>query len=265
MVMSKISGQSLYIQHVGEMRVRWHRPLPDNATLKQVTILRKPSGWYALFTVELPIEVPEPTARRAIGIDVGLHHALALSNGTLVDSPRFLREAQAKKRRLQRSLDRKKRGSKNRAKARHLLAKHEEHIANQRRDWWHKVTAELIATYDVIAIEDLNLKFMTRNHKQSYAAHDVALGIFYDLLDYKAESAGVEVVRVNPAYTSQDCSGCGHRVPKLLSERVHRCPKCGLTLDRDVNAALNILSAGTRRPDANVGHEAVRSLGSFPF
>lgn len=259
---ASVRKRRLRIQGVGLVRVRWHRELPAEAVVKAIVLLRKPSGWYVLLQAELPDPQPEPSRLPAVGIDVGIHHALALSDGTIIDSPKYLQASLKKLRVLERRVARRKKGSNRRRKAIQQLARQQEHIANQRRDWWHKVTTWLVQNYGTIALEDLNLSFMLRNGSLARHAHDVGLGIFYELLDYKAMEAGVEIVKVNPAYTSQVCSACGCMVEKKLSERVHDCPECGFVADRDVNAALNILWAGTRPPDANVGHEAVRSLGS---
>jgi putative transposase len=147
---------------------------------------------------------------------------------------------------LQRSVARKKKGGKNRHKAVQKVARLHEKISNQRLDWWHKITRQLVDTYGVIVLEDLSLKFMLQNGRISRSAHDVGLGIFRSLLDYKAMEAGVEIMTVDPRNTSQMCSGCGSIVLKNLSVRLHFCPDCGLTLDRDVNAARNILSLGRR-------------------
>lgn len=235
-----IKGGRLYVQNVGDIRVRWHRRLPDGS-LKSIRILRKPSGWYVCFAMEMPDSEPEPSSKPAVGIDVGIHHALALSDGTIIDSPRHLQASLKKLRVLQRMVARRQKGSNRRRKAVRQLARQHERIASQRRDWWHKVTTWLVQEYGVIVLEELNLNFMLRNGSLARAAHDVSIGIFRELLDYKAIEAGVEIVAVNPAYTSQVCSECGCIVEKKLSERVHNCPECGFTADRDVNAALNIL------------------------
>jgi len=235
-----IKGGWLRITGVGDIRVRWHRRLPDGS-LKSIRILRKPSGWYVCFAMEMPDSEPGPSSKPAVGIDVGIHHALALSDGTIIDSPKYLQQSLRKLRVLQRTVARRQKGSNRRRKAVRQLARQQEHIANQRRDWWHKVTTWLVQNYGTIVLEDLNLSFMLRNGSLARHAHDVGLGIFYELLDYKAIEAGVEIVTVNPAYTSQVCSECGCLVEKELSERVHDCPECGFTADRDVNAALNIL------------------------
>ncbi len=240
-----IKGGRLYVQNVGDIRVRWHRRLPDGS-LKSIRILRKPSGWYVCLVMEMPDSEPEPSSKPAVGIDVGIHHALALSDGTIIDSPKYLQQSLRKLRVLQRTVARRKKGSNRRRRAVRQLARQYERIASQRRDWWHKVTTWLVENYSVIVLEDLNLSFMLRNGSLARHAHDVGLGIFYELLDYKAIEAGVEIVKVNPAHTSQVCSACGCMVEKKLSERTHNCPECGLTIDRDVNAALNILHRSGR-------------------
>lgn len=261
---SRIKGRKLYVQNAGLITVRWHRELPDGK-LKNIILLRKPSGWYICLQIELPDPEPGQHTGPAVGIDMGITHALALSDGATFDSPKHLQQSLAKLRRLQRKVARRKKGSKRRRKAVRQLAKQQEHIANQRRDWWHKVTRQLVDTYGTIVLEDLNLSFMLQNGNLARSAHDVSLGLFRELLDYKAIEAGVEIVTVNPAHTSQACSDCGCIVPKKLSVRVHHCPDCGLILDRDINAARNILSAGTRRSDVNVDGCVMRSPRSSPL
>jgi IS605 OrfB family transposase len=165
----------------------------------------------------------------------------------IIDSPQWLKQSLQRVKRLQRRVARRKKGSAGREEAIQQLAKEHEHIANQRRDWWHKVVYWLVATYGVVVLEDLRLAFMLRNGNLARAAHDVSLGLFYEILSYKAIEAGVQIVKVDPRNTSQQCSGCPEIVPKDLSVRVHTCPHCGLTLDRDVNAALNILGIGLEK------------------
>lgn len=255
---SRIRDRQLYVQNTGLITVRWHRALAEGK-LKNIILLGKASGWYVCFQVELPEPEPEAHDGPAVGIDVGISHTLALSDGRTLDSPKYLEKSLKKLRRLQRQVARRKKGSKCQRQAVEQLAKQQEYIANQRRDWWHKVTRQLVDSYGVIVLEDLNLNFMLQNGKLARSAHDVSLGMFRDLLDYKAMEAGVKVVTVNPAYTSQACSGCGCNVAKKLNVRVHACPDCGLILDRDVNAAVNILSAGTRPLGVNVAGCGERS------
>jgi putative transposase len=235
-----IKDGRLYVQNVGLMSVKWHRALPEGK-LKHIVLLRKPSGWYVAFQVECTTVEVKTSQNPPVGVDVGIHHALALSDGALIDSPQYLKQSLQRLRRLQRRVARRKQGSAGWKQAVHQLAKELEHIASQRRDWWHKVTCWLVHTYGLIALEELHLAFMLRNGSLARAAHDVALGLFYELLNYKAVEAGVQLVKVDSRHTSQLCSACGEHVPKDLSVRVHDCPHCGFTADRDVNAALNIL------------------------
>jgi putative transposase len=255
----------VYIQNVGEIRVKLHRPLPDGATVKAILVKRTARGWYACLFLDMPDRPIPEHGGQEVGVDVGLYHLLALSDGTIVENPRWLRQALAKLRVAQRRLARRKKGSNRWHEAARQVARLHEHIANQRRDFWHKVTRQLADTYGLIALEDLTLSFMTANHHLALSAHDAGLATFRQLLEYKAESAGAQVVTVNPAYTSQVCSGCGMIVQKELGERVHVCPECGLVVDRDINAARNVLllalnSARTGRAGANVAGCGERSL-----
>jgi putative transposase len=243
---STIKASRLYVQNVGIIKTRWHRALPEGK-LKNIVVLRKPSGWYVLLQIDIPTPAIEKSTNPPVGVDLGITHALALSDGTTFDSPKHLQASLRKLRVLQRSLARKKRGGKNRHKAAQKVARLHEKIANQRLDGWHKTTRQMVDTYGVIVLEDLSLKFMLQNGHLSRTAHDVGLGIFRDLLAYKAVEAGCEIIRVNPRNTSQACSGCGRIVLKDLSVRIHHCPDCGVTLDRDVNAALNVLRLGHSR------------------
>ena len=247
-----IRGDRLYMQNVGLIKVRWHRPLLDGR-LKNIILTRKASGWYVSFQVAYQAAEPQPSTNPAVGVDMGIIHALALSDGGYADSPQYLKQSLKKLRVLQRRVARRKKGSQRREKAIHQLAKQHEHIANQRRDWWHKATYNLVANYGDIVLEDLNLNFMLRNDKLARAAYDVGLGIFGELLTYKAIDAGCRVHKVPAKDTSQECSGCKEMVYKDLSVRVHDCPHCGLKLDRDINAAKVILKrAGLPRSGLNV-------------
>lgn len=239
----RLKNGRIYMQNVGLITVNWHRELPVGK-IKNILITRKPSGWYASFQIECADIEITPSANPPVGIDIGIHHALALSDGTAIDSPQYLKQSLKRLKRLQRKVARRKKGSTGRKEAIKILAKEHEHIANQRGDWWHKVTFWLVTTYGLIVLEDLNLSFMLRNDSLSRAAHDISLGMFREILGYKAIKAGVTVVAVNPRNTSQICNCCGVIVPKDLSVRVHSCPHCGFTVDRDVNAALNILGLG---------------------
>ncbi|MCI0580764.1 MAG: transposase, partial [Chloroflexi bacterium] len=252
----------LYVQNVGLIKVRWHRALPG--LVKNIILTGRNGRWHVCFQVEIEgdaVSHPGP----AVGIDVGIHHALALSTGEFVDSPRHLAKAQASLRVLQRTVARRTKGGKNRRKAVRQLARQHERVANARRDFWHKTTRKLANEFSMVVVEDLNLSFMLRNSHLARAAHDIGLGLFRELLAYKAVEAGGEVVAVSPKGTSQLCSGCGSVVQKALRVRVHHCLGCGLILDRDTNAALNILSAGTRPLGVNVDGGIRRSPRSSPL
>ena len=236
-----------YVQNVGELKVKFHRSLPEGAQIQHVVVKRTGHKWYVCLQLELADMIPPVHTGERVGIDVGLLSLLALSNGETVDNPRWLRHALAQLRTAQRRLSRRQKGSQRRRKAARLVAGLHERVTNQRRDFWHKLTHRLADTYRVIAIEDLSLAFMTHNEHLALSAHDAALGEFRQLLTYKAEKAGSVVVAVNPRNTSQVCSGCGAVVPKELPVRTHECPHCFLVLDRDVNAARNILSLALER------------------
>jgi putative transposase len=236
----------LYVQNVGKIKIKLHRfGLLPASKIKHVVIKRKASGWYVFLQVECPDPPPvDPNGLPAVGVDMGLLRLLTLSDGTQIDNPRWLRQSLDRLRRAQRRLARALKGSRNRADKRLIIAKLHEHVANTRRDFWHKTTYGLVHSYGLIALEDLNLAFMTRHEHLSLSAHDAGLGLFQTLLGYKAVEAGSHVTLVNPRNTSQACSGCGRIVLKDLSVRVHQCPNpdCLLELDRDENAARNILN-----------------------
>ena len=273
-----------YVQNVGEIKVKHHRPLPPNAAVKHVILKRSGRKWHVCLQIEYEAPPPhrgpwpEPhtgaphRGPRPVGVDVGLLRLLTLSDGTLIDNPRWLRGSLAALRVAQRRLSRRTKGSNRRRKAAQQVARLHEHIANQRCDFWHKLTRWLVDTYSLVAVENLTLDFMTHNPRLSLSAHDAGLGLFRELLTYKAESAGTEVVAVNPHHTSQVCSDCGAVVAKSLAERIHACPHCHLRIDRDENAARNILalalafkSARTEPSGVNVASCGVRSLRSSPL
>ncbi len=239
----KENGQvHFYIQNIGEVKVIYHRPTPEGAVIKHVVVKRVNGKWYAclMLTIPEPERTPIPTGS-AVGIDMGLKSLLATSEGYLFENPRWLKQSLAQLRISQRKVSRRRKGSKRWYKAVRQVARLHEKVANQRNDYWHKLTREFSNAHSLIAIENLNLKFMTKNKHLSLSSHDAGLGLFTQLLAYKVEETGCQLVAVNPAYTSQECSDCGVIVEKSLSVRFHRCPVCGLELDRDVNAARNVL------------------------
>lgn len=235
----KIDGRRLRLFGIGRVAVRWHRPI--EGTIKTVRIVHEAGRWYACFTCEVPDALELPETRRSIGIDVNVENLFTTSNGERVENPKFYRQAQAKLRILQRSLQRKQKGGKNRKKALLQVQRWHEHIANQRKDFAHKLSFILVQNCDLIALEELNVQNMVRNHRLSKRILDSGWYLFRQLLTYKAANAGREIVLVNPAYTSKTCSCCGAIFEDLkLSDRWVECA-CGLSLARDHNAAINIL------------------------
>ena len=253
----QLKGDGFYIQHVGGVRIRLHRPVPEGC-LKHVILTRKTGGrWFVTFQGDDGMEPPPMRSGKAVGIDQGLLSLLAFSDGTLIDNPRWLRSSLTRLRRAQRSLARKAKDSSQRYKQAQHVARLHERIASQRKDFWHKITTELTQTYALVAVEDLPLGFLTQNRHLALSARDAGLGLFQAMLDYKAERAGCQIVAVDPKHTSQVCSGCGQIAKKSLSQRWHSCP-CGVELDRDVNAAVNVLHKARCGPLA-VNVDAVRS------
>jgi len=229
----------VYLPKIGKVKIKLHREIPGN--IKTVTVTRRNGKYYACFTVEVE-SVLLPKTGRTVGIDVGVSAFVATSDGLLVQSPQTYRKAEKSLKTLQREVSRRKKGSNRRRKSVQKLASVHEKIANQRKDIVHKTARYLVNNYDLIAHEDLQIKNMVKNHHLAKSIQDSGWGMFFDILAYKAEEAGKQVVKVNPHNTSQICSGCGHIVKKTLAVRIHKCPHCGLELDRDINAARNILA-----------------------
>jgi len=235
-------NERLYLQHVGHVKVKLHRPV--EGTIKTVSVKRLCGKWYVIFSCDLG-DAPEATGDGpAVGIDLGLKSFLVTSDGKSVEPPRYYRESQKKLRKAQRSISRKTKGSNRRRKAQEKAARLHEKTANQRRDFHHKQARKLVDTHGLIVHEALNIKGIART-RLAKSTHDAGWASFLNILSYKAEEAGTRVVAVNPRNTTQACTSCGAmpEVKKTLSDRTHVCP-CGYTDDRDVDAALNILSLG---------------------
>jgi putative transposase len=211
---------------------------------KTVTLSHEADGWYACFScAEVPTQPLPPTGRET-GIDVGLKVFLTTAEGEAVENPRHYRKAEKQLKKAQRRVSRRKKGSKRRRKAVALVKRKHQKVQRQRRDFHHKAASTLIRQYDTIYLEDLRVANLARNHHLARPISDAGWSAFRTILEGKAAYAGRRVVAVPPAYTSQDCSGCGERVPKSLSVRTHVCPSCGLIMDRDENATKNIQWAG---------------------
>ncbi len=239
----KLEGDRIRLSTTGKVRVTLHRKV--TGVIRRVTVIRDIDQWFvALLAEEAPSVVQSSSGDGKVGIDMGISNIMALSDGTMIDNPRFLNHSVEGIKSLQRQLSRKRRGSNNRKKVKLSLAKAWRKVRRQRDDFTHKLSDQLTKENKVIVFEDLKVGNMVKNHSLASAIMDSAWGKLRQLTAYKAERRGERVILVNPSGTSQKCSRCGEAVPKELSERVHDCPKCGLIMDRDVNAARNILKAG---------------------
>ncbi len=245
-------GRRLSLTGIGDVRIKLHRPY--EGTLKQVSVTLGADGcWYAaLCCADVPAKTL-PTTGRAVGVDVGIAVFATLDNGEAVENPSPYQSAQRKLKTAQRRVCRRKRGSARRRAAVVLLAKQHDKVARVRRDFHHKVALDLVQRFDSIAVEDLNIKGLAGG-MLAKQVHDAGWAQFIEILAGKAESAGRELIKVNPSGTSQECSGCGARVPKALRVRVHSCPHCGLVLDRDHNAAINIRNRAGAQPSGMVAN-----------
>jgi len=235
-----LTGNKLTLSKIGTVKVKLSRIVQGK--IKTLTIKNECGKWFAIFTVETNI-APLPKTGESVGLDAGISSFLTLSDGTQIDNFKYFEQSQKKLRVAQRSVARKKKGSHRRRKAVLQLKKIHQKITNQRNDFGHKVSTHLVKTYDLIAIEKLSVLGLSRGIL-SKQMNDIAIGNFFQKLKYKAESADKKLIEVRPHFTSQDCSSCGNRVKKDLSVRIHHCLQCGLTLDRDHNAAKNILALG---------------------
>ncbi len=237
-----LNGDKLTVPGVGLCRVRLSRPIEGK--VKQLRITRRASGWYACLVCEMPYSEPLPATGLSVGIDVGITDFATLSNGEAIPNPRHLKKAAAKLKLAQQRLSQKTKGSANRRKARRVVALKHERVANCRQDFHHKVSHDLVQRFDTIKVEALNINGLVKNHHLAKAINDVAWGNFFTITKAKAESAGRTFEKVYPAYTSQECSGCGARQKMPLAVRVYECGNCQLKIHRDVNAAINILGRG---------------------
>ncbi|HYL45134.1 MAG TPA: transposase [Ktedonobacteraceae bacterium] len=244
----------------GRIRVIVHRPL--EGTFKCARLVLRPSGWYLQCVCETPSH-PLPQKDNAVGLDMGVRYLVADSNGQIIDNPKHAKKSAKKLAQAQKKLAKCQKGSHRRKKAKQNVARHHERIANQRKDTLHKASHHYVKQYQTIVVEDLKVANLVRNHCLAFAIADASWGMFRQLLEAKAESAGRQVVAVRPHFTSQQCSSCGEFVAKSLSVRTHVCPFCGYIADRDENAARNILQRGLQVL-ARTGPSSSRREGPEP-
>ena len=241
----KLDGRYLTIRNVGKFKLRLSRDIQGD--IKTVTIRRESTGkWYACFSCDNVPEKKLMESNEAIGIDVGIKSFCVDSEGGNTDNPQYLKQSLRELRIKQRTLSRRKKGGMRRGKARLQVAKAHEKVRNQRRDFLHKLANHYVRDYGVIAVEDLNIKGMVRNHNLARSISDAGWGTFIGLMEYKAEEAGRKLVRISRFEpSSKTCSECGAINQELkLSDRQWVCKSCGVLHDRDYNAAKNIRRVG---------------------
>jgi putative transposase len=245
----------LLLSKIGAVKIVQHRPIEGK--IKTLNISRDAVGnWYACFSCEVE-PIPLPESKKAVGIDVGLQSFVTLSTGEKVENPRFFRRDENELAKAQRKLSKAEKGTPERAKRRLAVCHVHQRIANRRKDFAHKLSRQLVNEYGIIALEKLNGKGMLQNHCLAKSISDAAWNQFAQYAQYKAVNAGRECVLVDPRNTSKRCSRCGTLVEKDLSVRVHSCPICGLKIDRDENAAINILALGLK----SLGIKALEAPG----
>lgn len=242
----KVKKNRLVLSKVGEFKIRLHRPI--EGTIKTVTIAYRSTGeWFVIFSCDGIESKPLSKTGKSVGIDLGISSFAVDSDGAIMDAPKFFRAQEKYLRRCQRALARKKKGGKNRERARIRVAKAHQKVVNQRHDFFYKMANHYVRNYDEIFVEDLRIKNMIKNKRLSKSLADAAMGNFLNILGGKAANAGRIFQRENPRRTSMTCSDCGNVQKMPLHKRVYKCSKCGVEKCRDYNAAINIKRAGQAR------------------
>jgi putative transposase len=242
---------------IGKLKLigTFNREILDKSTIKRVRLIKRADGFYCQFVLDIErVETFDSTGKE-VGIDLGLNHFLTDSNGDKIDNPRFLRKSEKRLKKAQRKLSKKKKGSQKRLKQKSKVARLHLKVSRQRKDFAVKTAKALIQSNDLVVYEDLKVSNMVKNPKLAKSISDASWSMFTDWLDYFGKIHGKFVVAVNPQYTSQQCSSCGNIVKKTLSVRTHVC-SCGCVLDRDENAAINILARAN-----TVGRTEIQALG----
>jgi len=236
-----IDGKELKLSKIGSIQIIQHRQIEGK--VKTCTIRKQCGKWYACFSCKVessPLTVNE----KSVGIDLGIENFATLSDGQVISNPRFFKKTEKSLATAQRKLAKCKKASPERKKAKKVVSRIHQKVNNKRSDFLHKTSRKIINEYQYICVEDLSISKMMQDSYLAKSISCVSWGQFTLFLTYKAEDAGRSLGLVNPAYTSQDCSKCGHRKVKLLSERTHHCMVCGHREHRDINAAKNILAIG---------------------
>ena len=249
------SGKSIKLSKLGDVKVIYHRVIPDGFTIKRVSVTRKADGYYiSLFLEDNTVPVSkfyynEKTIQspisKVVGVDVGLKDFAVCSDGKRIQIPQFYRKAESKLKWAQRKLSRTKKGSKRRRKAINFLGRKHKKVADCRKNFHNKAASYLLSCFNVVVVEKLNVKGLAKS-KLAKSIHDAGWATFINILENKAAKAGLLIVKVDARNTSKTCSNCSHIQDMPLSERVYSCPSCKTQMCRDKNAALNIKARGTQ-------------------
>ena len=242
------------LSKIGIVKVIVHRQIPDGFDIKTVSITKKSDGYYVTLSLEdqtVPTIKPDFDEKNIVGIDVGLIDFIVTSDDERIAAPKFLRKAERNLKSAQRRVSRRNIGSKRRQKAIVKLGKQHKKVADTRKDFHFKTANNLLKKYDIVAVEKLNIKGLAKT-RLAKSINDAGWGQFISILTVKAENAGLKVIAVLPFGTSQECSNCGTKVIKPLSERTHNCPNCQVSLCRDLNASINIKARGTHALKAQI-------------
>ena len=237
-----VDDNRIKLSKIGNIKIKYHRP--TEGKVKTCTVSKTSTGkWFVFLSCEIEPQ-PLPVNKLEVGIDMGLSTFATMSDKSKVKNPRFFKKEQDALAKAQRRLEKQTKGTPERKKAKKVVARIHERITNKRTNFCHQESRKVVNKYGIICVEDLSINQLMEKRQYSKSIADAAWGQFLGFVSYKAESAGRTLVKVNPAYTTQDCSRCGHRQKMDTRVRVYDCPDCGLSIDRDLNASYNILTVG---------------------
>ena len=243
-IVKKNKKQIIRISRIGGVQIEMHREIEGK--IKTLTIKKNAGEYYAIFTTIKEIELPKIEDTNPVGIDMGLNSFIAMSDETKIEKPKFMQQKRKKIAKWQKVVARRSKGSKRRNKAKQKLQNAYNEATNQSNDFAHKLSNKLVNSgYTSFAVEGLYIQNMVKNHRFAGSIQDASWNRFIQMLSYKAESAGMRVIKVNARNTSKQCSNCSNIQDMPLSKRIYNCDRCGMQLDRDINASINILKRAT--------------------